>query len=73
MSATAKKFSRSVASKRYVRASVKDKFAREYEGLDEEPTTVEIEAAKVYFEAKDKLNTCWVENYRWRFIMGEVI
>ena len=50
MSATAKKFSRGVASKRYVRASVKDKFAREYEGLDEEPTTVEIEAshAKVF-------------------------
>jgi hypothetical protein len=46
MSATAKKFSRSVARKRYVRASVKDKFAREYEGLDEEPVLVELEADK---------------------------
>ena len=73
MSATAKKFIRSVASKRYVRASVKDKFAREYEGLDEELTTVELEAAEDYFEAKDQLQPFWAENYKWRKSIGQNI
>jgi hypothetical protein len=75
MSATAKKFTRAVASKRYVRASVKDKFAHEYDGLglDEEPTTVELKAAKAYFDAKDKYNLYWAEYYKLCALEGHPI